>query len=257
MEANGGMKNPKDRFSKQALTYKKFRPQYPEALYKEILQFVTASDCALDSGTGSGQVALVLSGYFKTVHATDISESQLSNAARKDNIFYRAERAENTSFAENQFNLITVAQAIHWFDIARFNREIKRIARNNCVLAIWGYGLLKIDKTIDHLISSYYNDVIGPYWDQERKYVDDAYSSVKLNFDLIVERKDLNISLNWDLNQLEGYLNSWSSVQNYRDKNAGITPVGPLIKSLASHWPEKGLKTIRFPIFLKVFRVEK
>jgi ubiquinone/menaquinone biosynthesis C-methylase UbiE len=110
----------KDNFSTHSNLYKQYRPDYPldlfEWLFKQINQFESAWDC----GTGNGQIARVLSKKFKNVFVTDISEQQLSNAAILPNIEYSKQSAEHTNFANNSFDLITVGQAIHWFDFENF-----------------------------------------------------------------------------------------------------------------------------------------
>lgn len=103
----------KDIFSKQANSYAKYRPLYPEELFDHILQFVTERNCVWDCATGNGQAAIALAPHFKQVIATDISEKQLSLAKRYENIQYQFAAAEHTNFPDNSFDLITVAQAYH------------------------------------------------------------------------------------------------------------------------------------------------
>ncbi|WP_299533002.1 class I SAM-dependent methyltransferase [Ulvibacterium sp.] len=251
------MKRPKDKFSKQSEAYKKFRPTYPHALYSEILKWVQNRDTCWDCGTGSGQVASELSPYFRTVFATDISQKQLQNAGNRDNVIFKVERSENTSFADNQFDLITVAQAIHWFDMAAFHKEVRRVAKNGCVLAVWGYGLLRISPAVDRLMDYFYKEVIGPYWDKERKHIDASYKTIDLDFKPITIATDFAITVTWDFEHLEGYLNTWSSVQNYRDRNDGKNPVNAFMDSVRSVWDETEQRNVNFPIFIRALRVEK
>ena len=110
----------KDNFSVQSDQYIKFRPTYPNELYSFLLALVESKHTAWDCGTGNGQIARELSKYFNKVYATDISGKQIKNDICRDNIFYKVECAEKTSFPENTFDLITVAQAIHWFNFKNF-----------------------------------------------------------------------------------------------------------------------------------------
>lgn len=246
-----------DKFSKQADLYRKYRPKYPLELYDEILRFVKKRDACWDCGTGNGQVATMVSGYFKKVYATDLSENQLANAKTHHNIYYKVERAENTGFDDNTFDLITVAQAIHWFDQKIFNQEVQRVAKNGGILSVWGYGLLRVDRPIDMLIDSFYHDIIGSYWDKERKYIDEGYKNIIFDFEQLNESKDRYMIVHWNLDHLEGYLNSWSSVQNYMVRNNGINPVHELIENLRPFWAGDQIKSIRFPIYLKVGKILK
>ena len=119
----------KDLFSIQANTYAKYRPVYPKDLFDHLLQFVAQKNTAWDCATGNGQAAFALAPYFKKVTATDISEKQLSLAKPHPNIQYQISFAEQTSFPDNYFDLITVAQAYHWFTFDAFEKEVKRVAK--------------------------------------------------------------------------------------------------------------------------------
>ena len=251
------MKKVLNQFSKQSEYYKKFRPTYPLELYDEILQHLSNKDACWDCGTGNGQVALVLAKTFKQVFATDISAAQLSKAKQKENIIYKVERAEQTSFAANSFDLITVGQAIHWFDFSAFNKEVKRVAKKEAILAVWGYGLLRIDAINNSLIDEFYHTVIGKYWNVERKHIDNQYQSIPLDFEKIAVKKKLAIQVNWNLKHLEGYFNSWSSVQNYIQQTNKENPVPVLIRKMQAHWTDEKSKPITFPIFLKLGRIVK
>ena len=148
------MKKIQDKFSIQAKTYKKYRPTYPQELYDEILKVTPNRDVCWDCGTGNGQVAVELSKYFRKVYATDISENQMKQAEKKSNIIYQLQRAEDTHFEDNLFDLITVGQAVHWFDLDKFNEEVKRVAKPQATVSFWTYGLLSIEENIDQLLNS-------------------------------------------------------------------------------------------------------
>jgi len=244
----------KDNFSKQAVNYAKYRPNYPDSLYQEILKTVDRFDKAWDVGTGNGQVAQTLSLYFKEVFATDISEKQIQQAVKKVNIQYTIAPAEHTLFPNDHFNLITVAQAIHWFKFDDFYSEVKRVAKPDATIAVWGYGLLNISKEIDAYIEAFYSKTIGPYWDSERKLIDDAYTTIPFPFE-IIPTPSFEMEYQWNLSDLEGYLNTWSSVQHYISQN-GTNPVPVLINKLAALWREEELKKVTFPIFLKLGKIK-
>ncbi|MEO1258816.1 MAG: class I SAM-dependent methyltransferase [Bacteroidota bacterium] len=249
------MKTIKDNFSKQSAGYQKFRPSYPQAVYDEIFRHVSNWLHAWDCGTGNGQVAVVLAEHFSKVSATDISESQLQKATAKENIDYLKCRAAKTPFKDQQFDLITVAQAIHWFDFSAFFQEVRRVGKKGGILAVWGYGLLRIDPAIDALMDNFYRNIIGPYWDAERRHVDEQLSSIPFPFEKIKTDKIFSIGVQWDYFQLEGYLKTWSSVQKYFNDHQQ-NPVDDLMKKIMNEWEEKEMKKIRFPIFIKLFKIK-
>ncbi|MFE3847560.1 class I SAM-dependent methyltransferase [Flavobacterium sp. LB3P45] len=162
----------KDNFSKQSLVYSKFRPQYPDEMIDYLISFVTNKSVALDIATGNGQVAHKLSPFFETVDAIDISQSQFDNAIPGANIIYKIAAAENTTFKNKEFDLITVTQAIHWFDLDVFYKEIYRILKPDGTFSVLGYGLFSNNADSDTIIQDYYHNIVGPYWDAERKYLD-------------------------------------------------------------------------------------
>ncbi len=244
----------KDRFSKQASTYAKFRPSYPPELYEFVLERVVTRESAWDCATGNGQAASVLARHFKHVHATDISQQQLANAKNANNIQYQIANAENPPFGDNSFDLITVAQAAHWFNLKEFYHQVNRVGRPNGVIALWGYGLFRSLPEVDQKVQDFYAGTVGNYWDFERKHIEDGYSTLPFPFKEI-EAPLFEIKREWMLSDLEGYLNSWSSVQNYIAAK-GANPVKPLIQSLENLWPNESLQ-IRTPVFLKLGRIIK
>ena len=134
----------KDLFSGHADLYASFRPTYPNDLFQFIFKNVGQFDKAWDCGTGNGQVAQSLAPHFKSVEATDISRKQLENAKVIENINYQVCSAESTPFSKNSFDLISVGQAIHWFDLNKFYSECQRVAKPGCVIALFGYSPMRM-----------------------------------------------------------------------------------------------------------------
>ncbi|MCW3090439.1 MAG: methylase involved in ubiquinone/menaquinone biosynthesis [Ferruginibacter sp.] len=249
------MKATKDNFSTQANEYAKYRPAYPPELYNFLFSLVEDRRTAWDCATGNGQVAMELSSFFEKVYATDISEQQLKNAVQKDNIFYSVERAESSSLEDNSIGLVAVAQAIHWFDFDRFYREVKRVLTPNGVFAIIGYGLLKVNEEVDRIIKDFHDNIVGPYWDKERKYIDENYQTIPFPFEEIAAPKIIN-RYYWTLEDLTGYLDTWSAVQHYINaKNEN--PVEVIKPALKKIWPEGTKQEMRFPIMLRVAKMQK
>lgn len=211
-------------------------------------------DAAWDCATGNGQVAKDLSKHFKHVFATDHSSNQIANAVLQENITYSVASAENSGFPDNKFDLVTVGQALHWFDIPKFFDEVKRVSKPNGVIAIWGYGVLKIDKDIDPIIDDFYNNIIGPYWDSERTLIEEEYKSISFPFERI-DVPSFEFSFEWTLDQLANYLSTWSSVQKYL-KQHGTNPVGQLISRIAPLWTVDK-KKVSFPLFMLTGKVIK
>ena len=247
---------PKDNFSQQSDLYAKYRPHYSKDLYDFILRHVKQTQRVLDCGTGNGQAAAVLSEYFERVDAIDISERQLKNAVKKPTIFYQACSAEQTSFEDNSFDLITCATAIHWFHFERFFHEIKRVAKNEAIFACWAYDLIKTDnEEINMLIRHFYTVTVKQYWDAERGHVDAHYKTIPFPFKEIAN-PGFSTVLNWDIETIEGYLNTWSAVQHYIKKNNN-NPVDELIEKIRNKTGNNILIKATFPVFMRIGIIEK
>lgn len=241
----------KDLFSNHANQYAAFRPTYPGALYDFIFSHVRSFEIAWDAGTGNGQVARDLSGKFERVIASDISARQLENAFQAKNIFY-FQTGETIMFSSQRFDLICVAQAIHWFDREKFYAEVRRVAKPEAVIAVWGYGLLGVSQKIDLLIRDFYVNTVGPYWDRERKLVDEEYKTIAFPF-AEIDVPAFSFSFSWTMAEFQGYLNTWSSVQKYIAENK-INPVDNLMVNVQGLWESEKME-VTFPLFLRLGKV--
>lgn len=238
----------KDNFSKQAALYAKYRPGYPEDLFTFITSFLKSRKLAWDCATGNGQSAVQLANYFEKVIATDISAKQLEQAEQKSNIIYKVAPAEASGIDTGTVDLVTVAQAIHWFDFDQFYTEVKRVAAAEAHLAVWCYSLLRIDKNIDKIIDDYHFNKLATYWDAERKYVDEGYASIPFSFQKI-DTPHFEMVKYWTLEDLQGYLETWSAWQKYLSVN-NSNPVLPLIEMIRPFWKTGEAQKIIFPIHL-------
>lgn len=245
----------KDNFSRQSELYAKYRPAYPQELFDFILNHVTSKDAAWDSGTGNGQTAKELAKYFKKVFATDISEKQIQKGYKAENIFYSVQPAERTNFEDNSFDLITVSQALHWFAFNEFYAEVKRVTKPGGWIAIWTYTLPSISPGIDELVQvKLYKEVLGSYWDYERRLVDEKYATIPFPFNEI-SCPVFKMYFEWTLEELIGYTNTWSALQKFVAVNS-FNPADALKKQIEPHWTGEKM-AISFPIYLRMGQVAK
>lgn len=252
------MKISKDNFSRQAALYCKFRPHYPPELYHFLFSQPNSFEQAWDCGTGNGQVAVQLAKKFKKVYASDISRQQLEQAEQQENIHYLQARAEAVPIPDSSLDLITVAQAIHWFDFDAFYREVRRVAKPAALLAVWGYGLIRISPEIDPVLQQLYSGTLGPYWDTERKWIDEHYRGIPFPFAEMPAggpAQEFFISAHWTREQLIGYLSSWSSLQHYIQQQKH-SPLPDFEEAIAPYWPQEETKEVSFPVFMRLGRVQ-
>jgi ubiquinone/menaquinone biosynthesis C-methylase UbiE len=243
--------NIKDNFSANAAGYAAWRPEYPEALFAYLASLNSEHNKALDCGTGNGQAAKHLAVHYKEVYATDISAAQIQHAVVLPNINYSISPAEKTIFSDNYFDMICAAQAAHWFDHKIFYKEAERILKTDGVLALIGYGLIEVDKDIDVLIKTLYKDILGTYWDKERRFIDDNYQSLPFPY-AVIPAPEFEINCNWNLPQLLGYLSTWSALNHYK-KNNNTDPLQDMLPALQKAWgKEELIKPVRFPVISKI-----
>lgn len=243
----------KDNFSTQAAQYARFRPAYPAALYDFLLAQTPGRSAVWDAATGNGQVAAALVGIFARVYATDISARQLEQAVPHPDIRYAVGAAEQTDFPDAAFDLVTAAQAAHWFDFDRFYPEVKRVLKTGGLLALWGYGLLRTeDAAVDRWLDHFYREVVGPYWDAERRHVDAAYRTLPFPLEELAAPA-FDMPYHWQGGHFAGYLGTWSAVQHYR-KARGEDPVAARADELNDLWPADKMLEVRFPVFLRAGR---
>ena len=247
----------KDLFSTQAADYAKWRPGYPKELINYIVSHVKHHNTAWDCATGNGQAATLLAEHFDKILATDLSNEQLKYAKQHPKITYTQSPAEHTPFESNTFDLITVAQAYHWIDHQKFCEEARRVCKPGAIVAVWGYDLcFTPDKTVNELIRKFYTETVGPYWDAARKLVDLQYKTVYFDFNEIPVSEQFSIKMTWSIRDLEGYLNSWSSVQKYIKVN-GHSPVEAFINEVRRQWPRQEELSFEFPLFLRMGSVTR
>lgn len=245
----------KDYFSTQSDAYRSFRPHYPTDLFQFLLTDLGARARVLDCATGNGQAATKLTTKDNMVIASDISLAQMSKAPEASGVHWVQASAERLPIPDNTIRLVTVAQALHWFEFDKFYPEVKRVLVPGGTIAAWTYSLLAIcdqfGAEVANVIRWFYRDVVGEYWPPERRWVDDEYRSIPFPFEEL-ETPTFEINLTWDRSALLGYVSSWSAVQLYRQATAQ-DPMVLLESTLSKAWPDaSSVKNIAWPLSLRV-----
>jgi SAM-dependent methyltransferase len=240
----------KDHFSKQAADYAKFRPRYPHEMFEYLGSLAPSRKLAWDCGTGNEQAAIGLASVFDRVIATDASEKQISNAQPHRHIEYHVVPAENSGIKSSTVDLLMVAQALHWFDLDRFYAEARGVLTPNGVLAASAYNLLHIEPAIDEVVNRYYFKVVGPFWPPERKLIE-QFADLPFPFREIDSPK-FEMTAQWNLDHLLGYLGTWSSTQRFIAAN-GTDPLEQIIDELLEAWGKP--QQVRSVIWLLILRV--
>ena len=235
----------KDRFSVQSPQYAQYRPVYPDALFDELASLSLARNLAWDCACGTGQASLSMAARYKRVVATDLSAAQLASASTSDNLDYVAALAEAAPLAGESVDLVVVGQALHWFDIEAFFVECRRVLKPGGLLAVLTYNLLSVSPAVDKLIRHLYQEILGAYWDPERKLVEEGYASVEFPFQPLAV-SGYAMECHWTCEHLMGYLSTWSAAKRYR-ADKGSDPLEAVADRLVAAWPGDQV-LVRWPL---------
>ncbi len=192
---------------------------------------------------------------FDSVIATDISPAQLAQAPRHERVRYAAAAAEAAPLPGRSVDLVTAAQAVHWFDFPRFFSEVARVSRPEGVLAIWSYHDFRVSPGVDEVLRRLYREILGGYWLPRRRYVENGYAGVPVPFEPIAVTKE-KLEKRWVLEDLLGYLRTWSAGRNYEAEH-GIDPVTLVEVDLREAWGEPRRPTaVIWTLTLRAFSPE-
>lgn len=242
----------KDHFSARAANYATYRPLYPDAFFAQVARLVPAHNLALDCGTGNGQAALGLARHFTRVIATDPSPQQLANATPNDRVEYRIARAEECGLDDSSVDLVTAAQALHWFDASAFFADARRVLRPHGAVVVWGYGDPVLDTIPLHTTLHAFNrGLMEAYWAPERQLLLEAYKTIAFPFREASFPRFV-LEMRWTLPELTGYLRTWSAVAKYASEH-GRDPVDDVESALALYWGDPdGPRIVRWPLYVRV-----
>jgi SAM-dependent methyltransferase len=191
-----------------------------------------------------------LAEVFNRVIATDASEKQVANAQLHPRVEYRVAKAEANGLGLHSADLITVAQALHWFDLERFYAEVRRILKSEGVIAAWAYKLATVTENIDAVVKHYYSEVVGPYWPAERVLVE-KFEDLPFGFRPI-ETPALEMVAEWNVDALLGYLRTWSATQRFMTAE-NRDPLEDVEGELRRVWGTE-TRRVSWPLTIKVGR---
>lgn len=203
-------------FDEKSDIYAKSRPHYPKELFQFLHSLCSEHNAVWDAACGNGQASVDLADFFKEVYATDVSEQQIKHAQPKSNIHYSVQQSEKTNFPDQFFDMVCVAEALHWFDHDQFWREVKRVLKPHGVIAVWGYSWFNIEPEIDSVIKTDFLDIIAPYWPKQAQLLWNHYQDIPMPFSPI-NAPELVMEMEWTLDQVFMFLHSWSATRRCMD----------------------------------------
>ena len=230
--------------------YARFRPEYPPALAAFLAQAAPDTRLAVDVGCGSGQLTAQLGAHFDAVLGLDPSVDQIAHAPVSERVRYAQAAAEHLPVPDRSASLVTAAQAAHWFDLAAFHAEVRRIARPGALLALVSYGVSKLDEELDACFLRFYREGIGRFWPPERQLVDRGYADLDFPF-AEFPPPAMAIRKTWSLGELMGYIATWSAVKHAVKEGHGQV-VERFSTELAARWGDpETRRPVTWPINMR------
>lgn len=244
-----------DHFSSVAPLYARARPGYPPEMFTFLAGLVSRHELAWDCGTGNGQAAVGLAAHFSHVLATDASRRQISQATSHPGVEYRVARAESAKLPVGGVDLVTVAQALHWFDLNAFYANVRRAAHEGAVIAAWCSTLPRVSEAVDRVCDRLYREIVGSYWAPNRRWVDECYATIAFPFHEVKSPTLFACRAKHRLADYRAYLESWSAVQAYREQQ-GRDPLVEIDDALCAAWGRaEETKSVTWPIHLRAGRI--
>lgn len=242
--------------------YASCRPVYPSSLFETVASLVPTKGLAWDVACGTGQAASALANYFDQVIGTDISQTQLDHAIKKENTFYIQCSAddepiilsEKLSIQPQSVDLITVAQALHFFDLDKFYSIVRYFLKSDGVIAVWTYMQAEFPacEELTELLRKFTKETLGPYWVAGSKLFDNHYMSLDFPFRKLVDATAEPFTMmesQWTLETLYGYIRSWSGFQSAL-RQTGVDPLDLVQADLAQAWGPATTRRVHFPVYL-------
>ncbi|MBA1189499.1 class I SAM-dependent methyltransferase [Pseudomonas entomophila] len=241
-------------FDQGGQAYASFRPDYPAALAAYLASTVTEHRLAVDVGCGNGQLTTLLADHFDTVWGFDPSQDQIAHAQARSNLHYACAPAEALPASAQGAQLITVAQAAHWFDLPAFYAQVRTRAAPGAVLALISYGVPRLEDDLQGRFMHFYHHEIGPFWPPERQQVDSGYATLDFPF-AEFKAPTMSIELSWNLEAFLGYVSTWSAVRHAREAGEQAL-LERFAADLATCWGQAQVeRSIRWPINLRIGQV--
>jgi SAM-dependent methyltransferase len=180
---------------------------------------------------------------------------QIGVAEAAPNIHYAVEAAEQCSLGDASADLVSVAQAMHWFDVARFQAEARRVLKPDGLFAAWTYAQSRVTPAVDVPFNRLHDELLEDWWPDGRQHVIAGYRDLPFAFERVADVPAFAMRCDWTLPQFLAYLRSWSACQRYL-RATGNDALAPIEHELSSAWGEpQTVRAVSWPLTLHVGRI--
>ncbi len=235
-------KDPTKRFSDRVENYVKYRPSYPPKVVDELLAkgVITTNSVIADIGSGTGKFSELLVKKGVKVFGIEPNEDMRKageNFLSSYSIFQSLSgTAEATNLPEKSIDVITVAQAFHWFKIAETQKEFARILKpNGYIVLIWN------DRDSEDAFQKEYDRLIIEYCPEYRlnDHRNISYHDLEIFYKTDeITKFECAYSQLFDFESLQGRLESSSYTPTRGEEN--YQPMIIKLKELHNKYQENG-----------------
>jgi SAM-dependent methyltransferase len=241
--------NPRGRFTSRADAYRRYRPDYPAALFDALLRDEPRIVADVGAGTGIASIALASRGI--EVFAVEPNEAMREAGAQHERIHWIEGRAEATTLEGGSVDLVTCFQAFHWFDPATAIPEFLRVLRpEGAIAAVWN------ERDPDDSFTSTYGKIVREISDNHP-----AESRVRaaeaLDQDSRLEAVELRQFPHQQTLDLEGLMGRASSTSYLPSSGPRHAELVTRLRQLFEEWRHEGTVTLRYRTSLYLTRARE
>lgn len=245
---------PRNWFAVDGTAYARFRPGYPSELVDALADLAPGTGTAVDVGCGTGQLTVRLADRFADVVGVDPSASQIAAASAHPHVRYVVAPAERLPVDDTSADLVTAAQAAHWFRLPAFYAEARRIARPGAVLALVSYGVLTPPPALAERFERFQADELARFWPPQRRLVDEGYRTIDFPF-ADLPAPSLRLARELTLQEFLGYVSTWSAVRNAAESGESDL-LARFAAEIADRWGDPAVaRSMTWPLNLRLARL--
>lgn len=151
------------RFGHAAEEFQRYRPDYPQELFDNILAAIPAGrrERAIDLGAGTGKSTRALLPHFRDVIAVEPDAGMAAKLEQEiPAAIVRAVTAEDCSQPPSSVDLVTVGNALHWMDVQRVFASVHSWLCSGGIFAVYDRPLPKTTPAIDTMVLA---ELRGPW----------------------------------------------------------------------------------------------
>ncbi|KAL3718056.1 hypothetical protein ACJRO7_003231 [Eucalyptus globulus] len=254
------MQSPYDQVTKG---YVATRPRYPDQWFSKLSALTSRHALAWDAGTGNGQAAIAVAEHYERVIATDISEPMLKQGIPHPRVQYLhtpPSLSEDEMVAmlggENSVDLITVATAVHWFDIPKFYSVARRVlCKPGGVIAVWTYtDMIEVNPEFEHILRRL-REACKPYQKPGAQYFFEEYRNLPFPFESVGlgcegQPAQLEMPREMSFETLLSVLRTASAVATAKQHGVDLL-TDDVVKEFETAWGGSDLvRTVKFKVFM-------